>query len=318
MRLFCRSWCCFLTELLERSPSLENILVSYPESFVGSVEWRLVKESFYSQQSIPEIEVKRLSDCSKRIPEPPLFGQFNDTTHYLETLDLLLALTLETSHRYEFFQKVVVPLLSGFSSMLDVGPGDGGLCHILSNDFEEIVALDANREPLRRVEDKLVGKDGKLIFVNKSIVDANLPRNHFNLVILSHILYYLDRSLWPRIIEKLFDSLSQGGVLVVVLNGGLGKRDMITHFGGMDFHLDHTIKDFLSKRTPAQVGFFSTKELYLTFGVSPMCHVAGLHLYDADIRVEKKRLIGYLEENSATGKGFYEMDIYQRFVVIKK
>jgi len=105
--------------------------------------------------SFSQKHLQRLSDFSKTIDEPLVYGAFNSEKHYLNTLKLVLDSTNETSNRINFFQKKVLPSIKKSRRFLDIGPGDCALTKAIASDFEHITAVDLNQHILNELENHL-------------------------------------------------------------------------------------------------------------------------------------------------------------------
>ncbi len=260
------------------------------------------------------IELDRMAD---QIKQPKIFGVFEDDTHYLSTLDLLLASTNETQNRNEFFLKNVLPHVST-EAMIDVGIGDGKLTGLVGRHFQEITIVDTSTHALDCVEQYLDKRNVKLNKITSSIVNANLPLNQFDLAMLSHTLYYIDASMWMEVTQKLLSSLKTNGLLVIVLNGGLDKDGLVDMFGGQHLEIDKFFEDCRKELSVSSIDMSYSTECYKTQSLSSMFHIVGLHLYDVGAVATHRQLTDYLTEKQDRSTQVYQFLVHQKFILISK
>lgn len=301
----------------QRSYDSEAYFLS--QAYQHKVRYFPLSDNFYvfSGNTIPQERLEQLAIFSKSLDEPELFGIFANDAAYLKTLDLLLRSGLETEHRYEFFERVIDPIVENHDKVLDVGIGTGELTKLFGKRFNEITVIDPSAEALDALKADDFGTNKELKKIHNSTLDVELPKNYFNAVVISHTLYYLDNKLWFSAIKKLYESLKPGGVVAVVLNGGLGKSALINAFGGKNLALHNLVMECV-KSFNTTIEFFATREVYYSLGINPMLHIAGLHLYDAETTASRPELTSYLESNNRLEADIYHLDIYQKFMLIYK
>ena len=108
--------------------------------------------------------------------------------------------------------------LHTFKHAFDVGAGHGHLTEALAKRSEHLSLIDINRnyeEPLRKLF-----PDAKIII--DSINNVVLSRD-FDLILLSHHLYYHNASDWITLCQRLYDALLPGGQLLIILNTDTGQ-----------------------------------------------------------------------------------------------
>ena len=271
----------------------------------------------FNESTIPIEKIEQIALFSNSLKIPTLFGQFTNDSSYLETLHLLLNSSLETEHRYDFFERVITPVIKDCHHFLDVGPGTGELTKLFGKKFNEITAIDVSEKSLGFLKKENFGENKKLNKIQQSIVSVELPREHYNVAVISHVLYYIDPTQWVKIIHKLYDSVAPGGMLVVVLNGGLEKASLIKAFGGKELSL-HDLVRCCARKFNTLIDFFVSKEVFYTLGIKPMLHIAGLHLFDGSTTATQQALTHYLDSNNKLRNNFYKLSIYQKFIIIYK
>lgn len=116
---------------------------------------------------------------------------------------------------------------------LDVGAGNGELTAALGPTFEHSIAL----EPSPSLRDQLRERCGPLEILAEPIEQAT-PSQPADLVLCSHVFYYIPQTAWLPTMERLASWTAPGGVAVVALqhHESDGMR-LVHHFLGREFNL---------------------------------------------------------------------------------
>jgi SAM-dependent methyltransferase len=111
----------------------------------------------------------------------------------------------------------VVPTLSSTDALLDVGAGPGLITEPLSAYFGEVTIIEPDPVYCLEAAKKILGQ-GKLITAfNGSWEAAPLGKRAFDLVVCSHVLYFVEPADWGRFVGKMISHLRPGGKLAVIL-----------------------------------------------------------------------------------------------------
>ena len=274
-------------------------------------------ENFYSsiRKEINQEKLSYLSEISQNIPLPSLFGKFTSDIHYLDTVNLFIKSTEETRNRGVFFLRKILPLLQRKDKLLDIGPGNGKLTKWISRSFKEITLIDPVPQVLENISLSHY-PNGKIIKkIPQSFLDTLLPKNYFDLIVLSHVLYHFPEKERLEVVKKSLSSLEENGVLVIVINGGLDRDKLGINFGGKTYSIENSFfkKLLLNK----QIEIFSSKETFQAKDITTMLHICGLHLHDLKGEATKENLEEYIKANYLLRDNIYNMDMYQYFIVIK-
>jgi Trans-aconitate methyltransferase len=101
---------------------------------------------------------------------------------------------------------------------LDVGPGPGHITHLLSKRVSRLTLVEINH----CYEDTLRSRYPTADLFIGSICDHKLDANSQDLILFSHVLYYIPESHWLSLSTRLYDALTPGGRLVIVVNDDRG------------------------------------------------------------------------------------------------
>jgi SAM-dependent methyltransferase len=123
---------------------------------------------------------------------------------------------------------------------VDAGAGNGKVTEWFLADFQQTIAIEPNPslcDELRRICPRAE------VLLQK-IPEVQLPVLA-DLVLCSHVLYYIHPDDWMAYLEKLVSWLAPGGVLVVVVqNHDTDCMRMLEHFLSYRFHLSELARRF--------------------------------------------------------------------------
>lgn len=169
----------------------------------------------------------------------------SQSSEYHEVFQFFLDHTDEKEKTIQWLKQVVEGLPSR-RLFIDAGAGDGGMTALLSDSFEQVIAL----EPNNLLRAKLKEKCPQIDVLPDMILQANLPVKKASFVLCSHVFYYVDHEAWMTNLERLVSSLAPDGVLVVALQHH--KSDclkMHQHFCGAEFNLTALAERFQREKS---------------------------------------------------------------------
>ena len=253
---------------------------------------------------------------AKHIPEPELYGTFLNPQSYLQSVNLLIASTFEAEHRDEVIKRKIIPQIKTCNQLLDIGIGNGEATKFLGTFFQEITIIDNSIDALNNIESNFFEPEKSIIKIHHSILDADIPYNNYNLIMMSHTLYYIPVESRPFLIDKLYNHLSNEGKLVFIFNEGKDRHDLTSHFRGTNYLFSNFINYSIEKYNATII---SNDEIIRAKDLNVMMHIAGVCLKDASANATKEDLSNYLRSNHYNDEnGFYEINMVQKFVVIGK
>ncbi len=132
--------------------------------------------------------------------------------------DLLSSCTTEYMTTALHIVDTVVKNLPQQTHLIDVGAGRGNLAKPLSSYFETTTIIEPNQfyhdEVLAWAERNSRTFHGE----NIDWLRADIVQTPADLVLMSHVMYYVDKSQWSVFIRKAYDLLRPGGQIVLILN----------------------------------------------------------------------------------------------------
>lgn len=288
---------------------------------VVSLDYQFFSHNEGEQDVINELNHENLqkqAEFSETIENPYILGKFNSEQHYLKTLRLVLSSTHETRNRIVFCLNEILPLIPVDGSLLDIGPGDGSLTITLAHHFKQITMVDTNHHALNQLKELLPSSINSTQ-ITGSILNSDLKSDHYNLAVLSHMLYYIEPHLWLDIIKSVYQSLKENGVLVIILGGDeLGKSELIQHFGGEVLGINPLAIQCRATFGESQVSLYASDESFVTYTQEAMLHIAGFMLADANISASKDDLNRYINQRLRNSASHFEMTTRQKYIIIKK
>ncbi len=141
-------------------------------------------------------------------------------------------------------------------ALLDVGPDDGTLTRCLCARFDQVTLLEPDPASLERLRAACASRDcasKRCEHIGARFPDADLGDRRFDVVLLSHVLYYFDRSDWLAVLSRAHRLLRPGGVAVAAYvcdEGGLGE--LLRAFGGRSLDFDAFEDDLADMRREMQ------------------------------------------------------------------
>lgn len=288
---------------------------------VVSLDYQFFADNQYEHNIIDELTKENLqkqADFSKTIELPNIFGTFNSEQHYLKTLSLVLSSTHETRNRIVFCLNEILPLIPKEGSLLDIGPGDGSLTRTLAHHFKHITMVDVNHHALTHLKEMLPSSINSTQ-ITGSILNIDLKSNHYNLAVLSHMLYYIEPQLWLGIIKSVYRSLKENGMVVIIMGGDeLGKSELIHYFGGEVLGINPLAIQCRNTFGASNVSLYASDESFVTCNADAMLHISSFMLADANIKTSKDDLNRYITQRLRHSDSHFEMTTRQKYIIIKK
>lgn len=228
---------------------------------------------------------------SSLIEPPELYGIFRDNKHYLKTLEVLASSTTEASHKEQILEEVVSNL-SSHNNLLDVGVGIGDFTSLMALRFENTTIVDISIEALNnvpeRVNDKIIHKiEGSILNI-----DLNIYHTSYDMILLSHVLYYIPKNERLSLIKNLHNLLTDSGVLVITFNDEGDRADLGKYFGSEDIgfsDLHSNLPNLYNKFL-----LYRVEEFFDGGDINTMMHIAGISLNDYGVNATEEDLSSFL------------------------
>jgi len=155
----------------------------------------------------------------------------SQSPEYHRAFDVFLANTDQKVKAREWLKNLVYKLPSR-RVFVDAGAGNGQVTGWFLEDFERTVAIEPNRSLCEYLNVHCPAAE----IHHEKILDSAIT-DTADLVLCSHVFYYIDQKEWITHLEKLVSWVDSGGVVVVVLqNHNTDCMKMLESFFGYRFN----------------------------------------------------------------------------------
>ena len=247
---------------------------------------------------------------------PSVFGSFNEQQSYLDAVDLLIASTMEAKHRDEILEEIILPNLKKNKSLLDIGIGNGILTRLIGDEFTDITLIDPSQNSLDKIPDRHWKNNNPIIKILGRFEDLELPQvSSYDLIVLSHTIYYVDLDIRAAVIDKLFNLLNPDGTILLIFNAGGTRYEMTQHFDGKNFDFIEVFKHLEKEYSDNTTIYISTEEI-VSDNIDVMSIISGVCLKDAGTYASSENLMEYL--GGLHEDGLYKLSMEQTIITINK
>lgn len=285
---------------------------------------KLLGEDYFANSTLSKEEIAiiptkeekltTIDDLSKTLAVSEMFCAINaNQTHYLATVDLFMAASYEKEHRKEILNKELKLKLKNFTNFLDIGTGKGELTKFIGQYFSNITVVDNSLESLSSLPDILGPLNSTVHKIHGSILNVDISQIKYDLILMSHTLYYIEDKYRITLFEDLYKSLNINGIIAIVYNDGLGREQLVKSFGGREEDFHNFFFNIMSTYKNSYA--LSSIEIIESQSIEPMLHVANMIIYDANGTTNIESLSGYLNDRCFDGN-LYQVDMKQNFIFV--
>jgi ubiquinone/menaquinone biosynthesis C-methylase UbiE len=198
---------------------------------------------------------------------------------------------------------------------IDAGAGNGAVTGAFADAFARTIAIEPNGYLLSQLQQAIPQAE----VIGEPILKAN-PAAKGDLVLCSHILYYIPPGEWLEHLERLVSWMSPTGVTIVILqNRESGCMNMVHHFFNHRFELRHVVDLFQQKHgdryevvitlDPAHV---DTPDFASAYTVAEFM----LNLLSMPLPPKRQDVETYINTHFANADGSYRFPVHQDFLQI--
>lgn len=133
-----------------------------------------------------------------------------------EYYDHAFATFIKSTDQKENAKAWITNFLNGLDikhTAIDAGAGNGVLTTILAKHFDTVQAVEPNETLLP----ELATAGANVEIRDESIMEAVLDESSADLVLCSHVLYYIPQSEWDDILNRLLFWTRAGGRIIIIL-----------------------------------------------------------------------------------------------------
>lgn len=158
---------------------------------------------------------------------------------FKEQFDLLSKHTPEYEITVPYIVESIVSKLPERRHFIDVGTGRGNLARPISTHFDVTTIIEPNKYYHDEIMDWARQSDRAFRGHNTDWLNVEMSENAADMVLMSHVMYYVDNHDWSRFVQKAYDLLNPGGYVVIILNSlQNGVTDLYKAFLRPDEWLD--------------------------------------------------------------------------------
>lgn len=210
----------------------------------------------------------------------------------------------------------VVDSLPARKVLIDAGAGNGEVTKAFAGAFTHTIAIEPNVFLLNRLQQVLPGAEA----IGLPILEAQ-PTAKGDLVLCSHMLYYISPGEWLAHLERLVSWMSPTGMTIVVLqHRESGCMNMVHQFFGHRFELRRAADAFRAKHgdrydvvTVLDPAHVETPTLDKAYAVAEFM----LNLLEVKSPPTRQDVEAYIQANFATKDGGYRIPVHQDFLQIR-
>jgi len=217
-------------------------------------------------------------------------------------------------------QKWLTALIDGLPSrgvFIDAGAGNGKVTAWFTERFGQTIAIEPNASLRRELE----GACPTAEVIPEKILDAKI-RVAADLILCSHVFYYIDAAEWRPTLERLASWLSSGGVLVLVTqNHGTDCMRMLEHFFGRRFLVSSLARQFEEECASVYQVLVETVAAYVETSDFPSAYAVAellLNLLQMPEPPARHAMEEYVRARFQCSDGSFRFSCDQDFVQIRK
>jgi trans-aconitate methyltransferase len=139
--------------------------------------------------------------------------------------ELLVSTTDEYTKLVPEFENSVLPELANMERLLDVGAGPGLVATPLSAHFDHTTIVEPDPTYCLETVGNILAKGKLATAFNGSWEEAELGQRQYDLLVCSHVLYFVESENWDTFLQKMVPHIRPGGRMAIVLTA---KGDVVS------------------------------------------------------------------------------------------
>lgn len=233
-------------------------------------------------------------------PSPDPGPENSDFAEYQQQLSLFSSCSTEKGIELLKIGMVIATLLER-RTFLDIGAGGGHLTIPVSHMFEKTTVVEPNPRQAAMFSRRC---PGFRVFTG-SWMDVDIKNDRFDLILCSHVLYYIPGGTWMATIEKMYRSLSPGGSLVIVVQSPLGEvARFFNVFTSYDVPVIELARDVIGRYGDDAVRLEYFQNEIFTESLDDLVEIGLFLLIDRNFRQRTVEIRHYLQEHHAVAGGY--------------
>lgn len=184
---------------------------------------------------------------------------------------------------------------------LDIGAGGGDLTIPISQSFAETTVVEPNEKQASYFKRRCPHFN----VYNDFWEEVDLGSKRYDLILCSHVLYYIEEGQWLATIEKMYAHLEDGGRIAIVIQSPIGEvADFFNQFTQYDVNILELWRDLIRRYgdDAIEVRYFMN-EIY-TETLEDMVTIGLFLLIDRRFKQYENEIRQYLEAHHKVAGGY--------------
>jgi len=184
---------------------------------------------------------------------------------------------------------------------LDIGAGCGNLTIPVSQSFVETTVVEPNQKQAAFFKRRCPS----FTVYNDIWEKIDLGAKRFDLILCSHVLYYIEEGHWLSTIDKMYRHLEEKGRLVIVLQSPIGQvADFFNQFTRYDVNVIELWRDLIQRYGDDAVDVrYFMNEIY-TENLDDMVTIGLFLLLDPKFKQQEPEIRQYFEKHHKVAGGY--------------
>lgn len=195
----------------------------------------------------------------------------------------------------------VIARLPDRQRFLDIGAGGGHLTIPVAQQFEKTTIVEPNTKQAER----FCRQYPAFCVHNGSWTEVTLNDECFDLILCSHVLYYIQEGAWMSTIKKMYRHLSPDGCIVIVVQAPLGEvAQFFSSFTAYDVPIIELTRDLIEQYGEDAVGLQYFQNEIFTESRDEMVSIGLFLLLDRKFHARADEIAAYFDAHHRYGSGY--------------
>ncbi len=195
----------------------------------------------------------------------------------------------------------IIAGLSHRRTFLDIGAGGGDLTIPVSGSFQETTFVEPNEKQVAFLQRRCP----QFNIYNDLWENVDLASRRYDLILCSHVLYYIGEGNWLSTIEKMYTHLEEGGRILIVLQSPMGEvADFFNQFTSYDVNIIELWRDLIRRYGDEAIDVrYYINDIY-TDNVEDMVTIGLFLLLEPSFKQYENKMRDYFETHHKVTGGY--------------
>jgi SAM-dependent methyltransferase len=249
---------------------------------------------------------------SGQVPAEPAI-EIEEEAQYQEQLKLFSECSTEKGIELVKIGEVIAGL-PNLQRFLDIGAGGGHLTIPVAQQFDQTTIV----EPNQKQADLFCRRHPEFCVHATNWTEVDLDDELFDLILCSHVLYYIPDGAWLATIEKMYRHLSDNGCIIIVVQSPLGEvARFFSSLTTYDVPILELTRDVIERYGEAAVLLQYFQNEIFCDSRDDIVSIGLFLLLDRKFRTRSDEIATYFDANHRYGNGYRIMQD-EILIIIKK